>query len=353
MAIAGPSGSGKTYTGLIFATALADSGRVAVIDSERGSSAKYSDLFDFDVVDMREEYPTETFDPRNYVELIHTAEDAGYDVILIDSLTHEWDGLGGALELHDQATIRNKGNSWTAWREVTPLHQRLMDTILQSSCHVIATLRSKTEYVQTEDRKIKKLGMAPIQRPGTEYEFDLWTEMDKDEHALMVSKTRIRVVDDAKVVKCPTAAYLDPIKAWLAEGEAIPEKPEPNTSRRETPKSADAAPKEEEDWDYTAWWARANRLGVDKDTVHASFGVASMKDYTGTKAHAMKVLDIAALGVFKTLSVTDMQVALGCLPVDWQGTLDEAKAAMQLWIANEQGRTAHEQAQLEEGETEF
>ena len=131
----------------------------------------------------------------------------------------------------------------------------------------------------------------------------------------------------------------DMTEDFETEAATIEHKTNPRDSapRPKTPKSAQAkvAPKEEGDWDYDAWWALAKRLGVDNDTVHAGFGVASMKDYTGTKAHAKTVLDIAAFGVFKTLSVTDMRVALGCLPVDWQGTFDEAQERIQVWIANE------------------
>mgnify|MGYP001393278694 FL=1 len=136
IAIAGPSGSGKTYTGLVAATALANGRQIAVIDTERGSASLYSDYFEFDVLEL--EPP---FSPQVYKQAIRAAEDAGYGVILIDSLSHAWEGEGGALDLADEATARQRTpNSYTAWREVTPLHREMVDAILQSKAHVVATM---------------------------------------------------------------------------------------------------------------------------------------------------------------------------------------------------------------------
>lgn len=220
MALDGPSGSGKTYTGLAFATALAGpSGKVAVIDTERGSAKKYADLFTFDVLELN------TFAPTLYVEAIKAAESAGYDVILIDSLSHAWEGEGGVLEQHEQATLREPGhNSYTAWRSVTPEHRKLVDAMLSSKCHIIGTMRSKMEYAQVEDERgkktVKKLGMAPIQRQGMEYEFDIVADMDID-HNMIVSKSRCFAVADA-VEKKPGAAWFGKVMAWLDDGVVAP-----------------------------------------------------------------------------------------------------------------------------------
>jgi len=144
MALDGPSGAGKTYTGLLSAFALAEAtgARVAVIDTEHASASKYADMFpEFDVLELDE------FSPETYTEAIRLAERVGYGVLLIDSLSHAWDGVGGALEQVDKAAARNQGNSYTAWRDVTPLHRQMVEAILQSNCHIIATMRSKMEYV--------------------------------------------------------------------------------------------------------------------------------------------------------------------------------------------------------------
>ena len=220
MALDGPSGAGKTYTGLAFATALAGpNGKVAVIDTERGSAKKYADLFTFDVLELN------TFAPTLYVEAIKAAESAGYDVILIDSLSHAWEGEGGVLEQHEQATLREPGhNSYTAWRSVTPEHRKLVDAMLSSKCHIIGTMRSKMEYAQVEDergkRTVKKLGMAPIQRQGMEYEFDIVADMDVD-HNMIVSKSRCFAVADA-VEKKPGAAWFSNVITWLDDGVVAP-----------------------------------------------------------------------------------------------------------------------------------
>lgn len=220
MAIDGPSGSGKTYTALVAAFALAgEQGKVAVIDTEHGSASKYADLFPpFDVLELA------TFHPQLYVDGIAAAEEAGYQVIVIDSLSHAWEGEGGVLELHDQATKRSQsGNSFTAWKDITPIHRKLVEAMLQSPCHVIATMRSKMEYIQTEDEKgrkiIKKVGLAPIQRQGIEYEMDVVADMDL-EHNMVISKTRCFAIAD-QVVSKPAVAWFATLRTWLSDGAPV------------------------------------------------------------------------------------------------------------------------------------
>lgn len=164
LALSGVSGSGKTYSALLLAKGLG--GRIAVIDTERGSASLYADMPgipEFDVLEL--EAP---FSPERYVEAIRAAEDAGYDVLIIDSMTHEWTGKGGCLELVEEiAKARFRGNTWSAWSELTPRHRDFVDAILTSKLHVIATMRSKTETAQEEKngRKIvQKLGMKTEQR---------------------------------------------------------------------------------------------------------------------------------------------------------------------------------------------
>ena len=228
MAIDGPSGSGKTYTALRFGFGLVDgdAGRVAVIDTEHRAASKYQGEapdgipWTFDVCELVH------FAPTAYAAAIKEAGQAGYDVLIVDSLSHAWEGIGGALDLVDQ----KGGNKFTAWKDVTPLHRSMIEAILASPCHVIATMRTKTEYILEEETNKqgktiqvpKKIGMAPIQRSGTEYEFDVVADMDLS-HTLSVSKTRCPAMDGQKSVK-PDAGFIAPLKRWLSLGA----EPKPN-----------------------------------------------------------------------------------------------------------------------------
>lgn len=232
VALCGPSGHGKTYTSLILAKLLAGDGRFCVIDSERASASKYADEFDFDTIIL------ENFSPKVYVDAIHAAEDAGYPVIVIDSLTHAWSGAGGALEQVDKAVARsNSKNSYAAWREVTPMHNALVDAMIQSSAHIIATMRVKTEYVIEEDERgrkaPRKVGLAPIQRDGLEYEFDLVADMN--ERKFVESKTRCRHYKGAVQLE-PDAKFFEPFVKWLSDGAPAPAQPAPVAAPAVLPK---------------------------------------------------------------------------------------------------------------------
>lgn len=188
-----------------------------MIDTERGSASKYADLFDFDVMELTE------FNPLNYITAIGDAVKGGYDVLVIDSLSHAWSGKGGALELVDKAAKRSQSNnSFAAWRDVTPLHNQLVDAILGANIHIIATMRSKTEYVLEKDERgrttPRKVGMAPVQRDGMEYEFDVVGEMDMD-NTLIISKSRIVELTGAVIAK-PGAPLAELLYAWLSSGAA-------------------------------------------------------------------------------------------------------------------------------------
>lgn len=219
MTIDGPAGSGKTYTALRFAHALANGGKIAYIDTERGSASKYVGEapdgvpWEFDVVELN------TFSPEKYTEAILAAGRMGYQVLVIDSLSHAWEGVGGALEIKQRV-----GESWSAWRHVTPIHNRMIDAILQAPMHIITTMRSRMEYVQeTDDRGkiiIRRIGLSPIQRPGAEYEFDIVADIDWS-HILTVSKSRCPAVAD-KVVEKPGPEFINPVIQWLSSGTEQP-----------------------------------------------------------------------------------------------------------------------------------
>lgn len=226
LALMGPSGSGKTFTALRVGCALG--AKVAVVDTERGSASKYADRFTFDVMEL------DNFHPDNFVRAINDASAAGYDVLVIDSLSHAWNGKDGALEQVDKAAARSKSkNSFDAWREVTPMQTALVDTILRARCHVIVTMRSKQEYVLETNERGKqvprKVGMAPVQRDGMEYEFDVIGDMD--ESKLVVTKSRCPALAKA-VVNEPGEEFAATLKAWLSDGEQAPEpmrEPAPQT----------------------------------------------------------------------------------------------------------------------------
>ena len=226
MAICSPPGGGKTFSALRFATALVrPGGRICVINTESGAVEKYLGLspdgvpFDFDIAEMPD------FSPTRYTQLIQEAGRDGYDVIIIDSLSHAWAGSGGALELKD----KKGGNSFTAWKDITPMHNAMIEAILRSPAHVIATMRTKVAYVLEEQTNSKtgaiiqvpkKVGMEPVQRQGMEYEFDIVADMDNETHTLKVTKSRCPAVDGLTSVK-PGAEFIQPVRAWLEEGVAV------------------------------------------------------------------------------------------------------------------------------------
>lgn len=192
LGITGPAGSGKTYSALLIAFGLG--GKIAMIDTENGSGDLYANLGDYDICTL-----TAPFDVRKYLQLISEAEKAGYDTIIIDSLSHAWSGEGGLLDMQSKITSTSKsGNGYMAWRQITPLHNRLIDAMLGSPCHIIATMRSKTEYLQVKNDRggteIHKVGMAPVQREGMDYEFGTVFDLSAD-HNATVSKDRTGIFD--------------------------------------------------------------------------------------------------------------------------------------------------------------
>lgn len=188
LALTGPSGSGKTYTALRIATKLAElkGGRIAFIDTERRSSERYADEFDFDVAHLTD------YHPRNYIDLIQQVC-GDYAVVVIDSLSHAWMGQGGILDLKDRSSEKN---GFAAWKNLTPLQNELIDTIIGCDSHVISTMRAKTEYVLEQNSRGKqaprKVGTAAVQRDGVEYEFDVVGELtaEGDYNLIEFTKTR-------------------------------------------------------------------------------------------------------------------------------------------------------------------
>lgn len=216
VALVGPAGSGKSYTMLVLARLLAGKdGKVAAIDTEHGSLSKYASLFDFDVIEMG------SYSPENFTEALTVAEKAGYDVFCCDSLSHFWMGKDGALEFVDEKSLKLK-DKMGGWKEFRPHERAMVDRMIASPCHIICTMRTKTDYQEIEEngkKKRVKVGLAPVQRDGMEYEFDLVGYMD-DENNLIVDKTRCPEFS-GRAIKKPDAKALAPFQEWL-KGEQRP-----------------------------------------------------------------------------------------------------------------------------------
>lgn len=212
LALTSPSGGGKTHGALMIAKGLG--GRIALIDTERGSASLYEHLCDFDVLEL--EPP---FSPERYIDAIKIAEAAGYDVCIIDSTTQEWSGTGGCLEINEQvAAAKFRGNTWSAWNETTPRHRAFIDAMVQSKMHIIATGRSKTETAQQQiDNKktVVKLGMKTEQREGFEYEFTAVLDIIHDGHWATASKDRTGLFSQPHVISEDTGKRL---LNWLESG---------------------------------------------------------------------------------------------------------------------------------------
>ncbi|MDK7759444.1 ATP-binding protein [Providencia rettgeri] len=215
LALTGPSGSGKTYGALEIAKGLG--GKTALIDTEKGSASLYSNRFNFDVLEL-----DPPFTPERFIEAIGAAQEAGYDNLIIDSITHEWSGSGGCLELLDGlAKAKYRGNTWSAWSEITPRHNAFLDAILRSDLHIIATMRSKTETAQVDKgngkKGVDKLGMKSEQRDGVEYEFTTVLDLNHETHTAMASKDRTGLFSNAEVTQLNESTGKK-LMDWLNDG---------------------------------------------------------------------------------------------------------------------------------------
>jgi hypothetical protein len=213
VALDGPSGSGKTYTSLMLATNLGE--RIAVIDTEHGSASKYADMFEFDTLHL------DRYSPLVLIEALGAAAAGGYDVVVIDSLSHFWMGTDGMLEQVDKAAKRSGGHGMSGWKEMRPVERQMVESLLAYPGHVICTLRVKTDWVEGEGRNGKrqmmKVGTKAEQREGLEYEFDLVASMDLS-NELTVVKSRCPALSGG-IVSRPGRDFAETFKAWLDDGE--------------------------------------------------------------------------------------------------------------------------------------
>ena len=236
IAIGGVSGSGKTMSSLLMAYGLIHSAhpewkdeqcweKICIIDTENGSASLYvgsvvgnCKIGEYFTIPMGP-----PFEASKYIDSIHAAEQSGMEVIIVDSLSHAWAGSGGALDKQGKIAART-GNSYTAWRDVTPEHNKLVDAILQSTCHVIFCMRAKQEYTQTKDANgktvVKNMGMGFVMREGVEYEAGICFLLDQD-HIANATKDRTGLFDGKYFTITPETGK--EIYQWLSSGAPMNE----------------------------------------------------------------------------------------------------------------------------------
>lgn len=220
LSIDGPSGSGKTHSALLVAGGLVPDGKIFLIDTERDSATLETGKPG--IPEFFHAPLTPPYTPARYREYINAAVSEGADIIIIDSLSHAWSGSGGVLDMHDNATrAQRSGNSWAAWREVTPEHNALVDAILQAPCHIICTMRTKISWEVVDDgngkKKPMKIGLKPEQREGMEYEFTLVLDLALDGHIATASKDRTSLFDGRHFIPGPDTGQ--ELEEWLNLGE--------------------------------------------------------------------------------------------------------------------------------------
>lgn len=185
LGLSGASGFGKTKSALLLAYGMTQNwSKIAVIDTENSSASLYSDLGNYNVLDLQAPYS-----PERYIQAIELCEKSGIEIIIIDSASHEWNGTGGCLEIHEKL-----GGRFQDWTNVTPRHQAFINKILQSTCHIITTTRRKIDYsldVGNNGRtKVVKHGTKEITRDGFEYELTISFELINENHLAKASKDR-------------------------------------------------------------------------------------------------------------------------------------------------------------------
>jgi len=213
--LSGPSGYGKTYSALLLAYGITENwDKIAIIDTENNSASLYSHLGDFNVLPLKE-----PFTPERYIQAIQVCENSGIEVLIIDSISHEWSGKGGCLEIHEQL-----GGRFNDWARVTPRHNSFLDAIIQSKIHIITTSRRKVDYSLDQDSngktKVMKLGTKEIQREGYEYELTVNFEFLNDKHLVNASKDRtgLFVGKPEFIISSNTGKFL---KDWCNQGISL------------------------------------------------------------------------------------------------------------------------------------
>ena len=251
VSISGPAGAGKTMSSLLLAYGLVKAenpnaseaeiwDKICIIDTECGSGSLYvgqqvgtTTIGEYNTIPL-----VAPFEPAVFVDAIHMAEEHGMSVIIIDSLSHAWAGAGGALDQQGKIADRS-GNSWSAWRTVTPQHNRLVDAMLQSTAHIVACMRAKMEYQQVVGsdgkKQIKAMGMGVVMKEGIEYEFGVSFMLDYN-HVANATKDRTGMFDGKLFTIDPSTGAM--IHNWLASAKPAVE----NSTPRQVAEPAKADP---------------------------------------------------------------------------------------------------------------
>lgn len=264
IALTGPSGAGKTFSALLIAAGIGK--RIAVVDTENKSASLYAGLttgplagVEFDVLEIEPPYTV-----ASYLDAIEAAERERYDVLVIDSISHAWAGEGGLLDKKAALDSRPNTNSYTNWAKITPEHERFRARLLQADVHLICTMRSKQDYVLEINEKgkssPKKVGLAPIQRDGMEYEFMLVLDLGMD-HSAVASKDRTTLFDGN--VEKPTRKTGEKLMTWLMGG-----KPAAPTAARAAAPQPDNLPAEPEQ--------KASTPATREQLAKINIGIAAM-----------------------------------------------------------------------------
>lgn len=221
IAVIGPSGCGKTYSALLLARGIVgEKGRIAVVDTEHASASLYAALTPFDTLILKA-----PFTPARYAAAAKAAVEAGFDALIVDSMSQEWNGEGGVLHMVEARKTQVR-NDFAAWNGPSQEHEKMLETLVSLPIHIISTFQAKTDYAMTTDNgrtKVEKLGLGAVTRDGVEYRYDLVLEMTLD-HKAVVTKSRMSAFAD-KVIERPGIAEGKAIAAWLSEGAPAPAAP--------------------------------------------------------------------------------------------------------------------------------
>ncbi len=239
IALTGPAGSGKTYSALSIAKGIGK--KIALVDTENGSASLYADRFEFDTACMTPPYLT-----MKYMKAIDQSVDAGYEVLILDSISHAWAAEGGILRRKDALDAGGKGNSYTNWNRFTPEHEQFIAKILHAPIHIIATMRSKQAHILIDHggkQVPKKVGMAPVQRDGVDYEFTVVFDLGMN-HQCEASKDRTGMFDGH--VFQPDHELGIKLIEWINSGkDPVPDPPKPSEKKKEENKEKAAEKKPE------------------------------------------------------------------------------------------------------------
>jgi hypothetical protein len=296
-ALLGPAGAGKTRTALEIAKGLGD--KIALIDTEHGSASMYAHIVDFDALELA------SFSPDRYIEAIGAAEEAGYDVLVIDSLSHAWSGKGGILEFVDRS--KKNGNSFNAWGDATPLQNKLVERLLTCRMHLIVTMRTKMEFVQEKDERtgktiVRKIGLQPVQRDGVEYEFDVICDIDQS-HTMTVAKTRIDSLD-GEIIEKAGEPFGRRLRSWLDGGAPVKLAPVAAPTKVEREPTEDRTAK-------AIAWARKHLETLT--ALAGSTPAGQGEDGTDAVAGALKVAREKADATVKRLAEVDARLSVAVL----------------------------------------